>query len=156
MDSHLPLSFQIPPASMPIFSNITMLVGLVLYERLFVPFARRFTGNPSGITCLQRMGVGYVVNILVTVVASFVEIKRKAVAADHNLLDDPKATIPISIFWLVLQFCLHGLAEVFMSVGNTEFLYDQPPESMRSTAAALYWIAVSMGDFVGTLSNTSS
>ena len=72
-------------------------------------------------------------------------------AADHNLLDDPKATIPISIFWLVSQFCLHGLAEVFMSVGNTEFLYDQPPESMRSTAAALYWIAVSMGDFVGTL-----
>ena len=136
---------------MPIFSNITMLVGLVLYERLFVPFACRFTGNPSGITCLQRMGVGYVVNILVTVVASVVEIKRIAVAADHNLLDDPKATIPISIFWLVPQFCLHGLAEVFMSVGNTEFLYDQSPESMRSTAAALYWIAVSMGDFVGTL-----
>ena len=53
-----------------------MLVGLVMYERLFVPFARRFTGNPSGITCLQRMGVGFVINILTTVVASFVEIKK--------------------------------------------------------------------------------
>jgi dipeptide/tripeptide permease len=136
---------------MSIFGTITMLIGLVLYERLFVPFARRFTGNPSGITYLQRMGVGFVVNILATLVASFVEIKRKAVAANHNLLDDPQAIIPISVFWLVPQFCLHGVVEVFMSVGHLEFLYDQSPESMRSTAAALYWVAISMGNYAGTL-----
>ncbi|XP_062174179.1 protein NRT1/ PTR FAMILY 3.1-like [Alnus glutinosa] len=151
MDRHLSRSFQIPPATLSVFGIITMLSGLVLYERLFVPFARRFTGNPSGITCLQRMGVGFVVNILATIVASLVEIKRKAVAANHNLLDDPKAVIPISVFWLVPQFCLHGVAEVFMSVGHMEFLYDQSPESMRSMAAALYWIAISMGNYVGTL-----
>uniref|UniRef100_A0A2N9G5I9 Major facilitator superfamily (MFS) profile domain-containing protein n=1 Tax=Fagus sylvatica TaxID=28930 RepID=A0A2N9G5I9_FAGSY len=151
MDRHLSHSFQIPPATMSIFGTITMLIGLVLYERLFVPFARRFTGNPSGITCLQRMGVGFVVNILATLVASFVEIKRKAVAANHNLLDDPQAIIPISVFWLVPQFCLHGVVEVFMSVGHLEFLYDQSPESMRSTAAALYWVAISMGNYAGTL-----
>ena len=98
MDRYLSHSFQIPPASMSIFGNKTMLVGLVLYERILVPSARRFNGNPSGITCLQRMGVGYVVNILAIVVASFVEIKRKAVAADHNLLDDPKAIIPVKRF----------------------------------------------------------
>lgn len=151
MDRHLSHSFQIPPATMSIFGTITMLIGLVLYERLFVPFARRFTGNPSGITYLQRMGVGFVVNILATLVASFVEIKRKAVAANHNLLDDPQAIIPISVFWLVPQFCLHGVVEVFMSVGHLEFLYDQSPESMRSTAAALYWVAISMGNYAGTL-----
>jgi dipeptide/tripeptide permease len=151
MDRHLSRSFQIPPATLSIFGVITMLGGLVLYERLFVPFARRFTGNPSGITCLQRMGVGFMVNILATIVSSFVEIKRKAVAANHNLLDDPKAIIPISVFWLVPQFCLHGVAEVFMSVGHMEFLYDQSPESMRSTAVALYWIAISMGNYAGTL-----
>lgn len=151
MDRHLSHSFQIPPATLSVFSVVTMLSGLVLYDRLFVPFARRFTGNPAGITCLQRMGVGLTVNILATVVASFVEIKRKAVAANHNLLDDPKATIPISVFWLVPQFCLHGIAEVFMSVGHMEFLYDQSPESMRSTAAAFYWIAISIGNYVGTL-----
>ncbi|KAK7857651.1 protein nrt1/ ptr family 3.1 [Quercus suber] len=151
MNRHLSHSFQIPPASLSIFSTITMLISLVLYERLLVPFARQFTGYPSGITCLQRMGVGYVVNILATIVASFVEIKRKAVASDHNLLDDPNAIIPITVFWLAPQFCLKGVAEVFMSVGHMEFLYDQSPESMRSTAIALYWIATAMGDYVGTL-----
>lgn len=38
-----------------------------------------------------------------------------------------------------------------MSVGHLEFLYDQSPESMRSTAAALFWIAISIGNYVGTL-----
>ncbi|KAL5811570.1 hypothetical protein ACOSQ3_026520 [Xanthoceras sorbifolium] len=151
MNRHLSHSFQIPPASLSIFGTITMLTGIVLYERIFVPLARRFTRNPSGITCLQRMGIGFMINILATLVSSFIEIKRKAVAAHHNLLDDPKAVIPISIFWLVPQFCLHGIAEVFMSVGHLEFLYDQSPESMRSTAAALFWISISIGNYIGTL-----
>ncbi|KAK9268769.1 hypothetical protein L1049_000531 [Liquidambar formosana] len=151
MDRHLSHSFQIPPASLSIISVITMLIGLVLYERLFVPFARRFTGNPSGITCLQRMGIGFMVNILATMAASFVEIKRKAVAANYNLLDKPTAIIPISVFWLVPQFSIHGVAEVFMSVGHLEFLYDQSPESMRSSAMALYWMTTSVGNYMGTL-----
>ncbi|KAI3437012.1 uncharacterized protein J3R85_005736 [Psidium guajava] len=151
MDRHLSRSFQIPPASLSIFSILTVLSGLVLYERLFVPFIRRFTGNPVGITCLQRMGIGFTINILGAIVASFVEIKRKKVAAAHHLLDAPTAIIPISVFWLVPQYVIHGIAEVFSSVGHLEFLYDQSPESMRSTAAALYWVAISAGNYLGTL-----
>ncbi|KAK6149011.1 hypothetical protein DH2020_016536 [Rehmannia glutinosa] len=151
MDRHLSPSFQIPPATMSIFSTLTVLTALPLYERLFVPLARRFTKNPVGITCLQRMGIGYSINILASIVSAFTEIKRKNVARQHNLLDRPIDVIPISVFWLVPQYCLHGLAEVFMSVGHLEFLYDQSPESMRSTAAALYWIAIAMGNYVSTL-----
>ena len=151
MDRRLSQSFQISPASMSIFSVVTMMTGVILYERLFVPFARRFTGNPSGITILQRMGIGFVVNIVATALSAPVEIKRKAVAAKHHLLDDPTATIPISVFWLVPQYCLHGMADVFMSVGLFEFLFDQAPESMRSSAAALYCITTAIGNYVGTL-----
>ncbi|RDY09166.1 Protein NRT1/ PTR FAMILY 3.1, partial [Mucuna pruriens] len=151
MDRHLSPSFQISPASMSIFSVLTMMSGVVLYERLFVPFARRFTKNPSGITCLQRMGVGFIINIIATVVAAMMEMKRKSVAAKYHLLDDPKATIPISVFWLVPQYCLHGVAEIFMSVGHLEFLFEQSPESMRSSATALYCITSAIGNYTGTL-----
>ncbi|KAI9120713.1 hypothetical protein K1719_007746 [Acacia pycnantha] len=151
MDRHLSHSFQIPPASMSIFSVLTMMFGVVVYERLFVPLARRFTNNPSGITCLQRMGVGFVIGIIGTVVSALVEMKRKSVASKYHLLDDPKATIPISVFWLVPQYFLHGLAEVFMSVGHLEFLYDQSPESMKSTASALYSITTAIGSYIGTM-----
>lgn len=151
MDRHLSPKFEIPPASMSIFSTLTVLSCLPLYERLFVPLARRFTANPTGLTCLQRMGVGFGINILATIVSALIEMKRKTAAADHNLLDKPTAIIPITVFWLVPQYCLHGLAEVFMSVAHMEFLYDQSPESMRSSAAALFWIAIAIGNYTGTL-----
>ncbi|KAE9599737.1 hypothetical protein Lal_00045340 [Lupinus albus] len=151
MDRRLSNSFEISPASMSIFSVLTMMTGVMLYERLFVPFARRFTRNPSGITCLQRMGIGFMLNIVATIVSALVEIKRKEVAAKYKLLDNPKAIIPISVFWLVPQYCLHGVAEVFMSVGHLEFLFDQSPESMRSTATALYCITTAIGNYIGTL-----
>ncbi|MED6192192.1 hypothetical protein PIB30_007720 [Stylosanthes scabra] len=151
MDRHLSGSFQIPPASMSIFSVVTMMIAIVLYERLFVPFARKLTKHPSGITCLQRMGIGYVINIVGTLVTALVEIKRKSVAAKYNLLDNPNSTIPISVFWLVPQYCLHGVAEVFSIVGHLEFLFDQSPESMRNTATALYCITTALGNYVGTM-----
>ncbi|XP_061369924.1 protein NRT1/ PTR FAMILY 3.1-like [Gastrolobium bilobum] len=151
MDRHLSHSFQIPPASMSIFSVVTMMVGIILYERLFVPFVRRFTGNPAGITCLQRMGVGFVITIIATLVSALVEIKRKEVAAKYHLLDDPKAIIPFSVFWLVPQYWLQGVGQVFMSVGHMEFLFDQSPESMRSSAAALYCLTAASGNYMGTL-----
>lgn len=103
-----------------------------------------------GITYLQRIGVGLVANILSTSVSALVESKRKLAASDHNLLDKPSAVIPISVFWMVPQFCLHGLAEVFMTVGILEFLYDQSAESMRSIAVALSSLSVSIGNYLGT------
>ncbi|XAR48309.1 hypothetical protein NMG60_11031080 [Bertholletia excelsa] len=150
MDRHLSHSFQIPPASLSVFSVITELAGLVLYERLFVPFVRRFTKHPAGISCLQRIGIGFTIHMIGTAISALVEIKRKMVAAEHNLLDSPTAVIPMSVFWLLPQYCIHGFAAIFNSVGHMEFLYDQSPESMRSTAAALYWIAISGGNYLGT------
>ena len=49
MDRHLTPSFQIPPATMIIFTPLTMLVSLALYDRAFVPLARRYTGRWSGL-----------------------------------------------------------------------------------------------------------
>lgn len=136
---------------MSIFTTLTVIIALPLYERLFVPFARRFTKNPVGVTCLQRMGIGYGIGIFATIVSALVEIKRKHVATDHGLLDKPTSVIPISVFWLVPQYFLSGLSQVFITVGHLEFLYDQSPESMRSTAAALYWMAIAIGNYLGTL-----
>ncbi|KAI3801346.1 hypothetical protein L1987_29450 [Smallanthus sonchifolius] len=56
-------SIKIPPASMAVFDVLATIVTLALYDRLFVPFASRFTKNPAGITCLQRIGVGFIINI---------------------------------------------------------------------------------------------
>jgi dipeptide/tripeptide permease len=151
MDRRLTPNFQIPPASMIIFTTLTMLVSLVFYDRVFVPLARRYTGRRSGITYFQRMGSGFAVSVLGVMAGAFVEAKRRAVAAEHGLLDEPAAVVPISVFWLVPQYALHGMSDALSTVGHMEFLYDQSPESMRSSAAAFFWVAGSLGNYLGTV-----
>lgn len=151
MDRHMGPHFQLPPATLSIFSNAAMLVTLAFYDRVFVPLARRVTGLPSGITYFQRMGIGLAISILGVASAALVETKRRDAAADNGFLDNPDAVVPISVFWLVPQFAIHGVASAFSSVGHMEFLYDQSPESMRSSAAALFWVAGSLGNYLGTV-----
>lgn len=152
MDRDITPHFKIPPASMLIFTNLAMLLTLAFYDRVLVRVLRRFTGHPNGITHLQRAGVGMTIAMLANAVAAVVESRRKSVAAASGMLDAPKgSSLPISVFWLVPQYAIHGVADAFMDVGRMEFLYDQAPESMRSTVAALYWLTMSIGSYLGTL-----
>ncbi|TVU19362.1 hypothetical protein EJB05_35507 [Eragrostis curvula] len=151
MDRRVTARLEIPPASMLIFSNIAMLAALALYDRVLVPRLRRLTGHPAGITHLQRTGIGLTISMLSNIVSAVVEGKRKQAAARHGLLDSPGATVPMSVFWMAPQYAIHGVADAFMDVGRMEFLYDQAPESMRSSAAALYWLTMSAGSYMGTL-----
>ncbi|KAI4304960.1 hypothetical protein MLD38_040413 [Melastoma candidum] len=151
MNRHLSPSFEIPAGSMTVFGLIPMMATIAIYDRFLVRIARRFTGLDRGITFLQRMGIGFFISILATLIAGFVEVKRKSVAAAHGLTNSPKAMIPISVFWLLPQYGLHGMAEAFMSIGHLEFFYDQAPESMRSTATALFCTSISAGNYLSTL-----
>ncbi|KAH9314055.1 hypothetical protein KI387_022682, partial [Taxus chinensis] len=144
-------SFQIPAASMSVFTILSLLCTITLYDRFLMPLARRFTGRGRGISFLTRMGIGFFISVLASGAAGFIEVKRKSAAASHGLLDRPHAVIPITVFWLAPQYCLHGIAEAFMSIGHLEFFYDQSPESMRSTATALFWTSISAGSYLSTL-----
>ena len=130
-------SFQIPPGSMAVFTILSMLATITIYDRALIPLTRRITGLPRGISYFARMGVGFGISLIATVIAGFVEIYRR-----HN------AGSPLSVFWLVPQYALHGVAEAFGAVGHLEFMYDQAPESMRSSAAAFFWLAISAGHYM--------
>ncbi|PWA93985.1 major facilitator superfamily protein [Artemisia annua] len=151
MNRSLTKSFQIPAGSMTVFTLISMLTTIVFYDRVFVPITRKFTGVERGISFLTRMAIGFAISVFATLVAGFIEIKRKKSAFAHGLTNKPYETIPISVFWLVPQYSLHGMAEAFMSIGHLEFFYDQAPESMRSTATALFWMAIAAGNYCSTL-----
>ncbi|CAA3003670.1 NRT1 PTR FAMILY [Olea europaea subsp. europaea] len=150
LDRHLTKSFEIPAASMSVFTQTSMLSTIIFYDRIFVPIIRKFTGLERGISFLTRMAIGFFISLLATLVAGFVELKRKDAAMAHGLIDLPGDIIPMSVFWLMPQYCLHGIAEAFMSIGHLEFFYDQAPESMRSTATALFWLSISAGSYTST------
>ncbi|MCL7042771.1 hypothetical protein MKW94_018148 [Papaver nudicaule] len=140
-------NFQIPPASLAGFVTISMLLSVIVYDRLFVPVMRRWTKNPRGVTLLQRMGLGLFLHIVVMVVASLTEKRRLSVARQHGLVQNG-GIIPLSIFNLLPQFILMGVADAVLEVVRIEFFYDQAPESMKSLGTSYYMTSLGVGNFV--------
>ncbi|CAO2820609.1 unnamed protein product [Amaranthus hypochondriacus] len=142
--------FQIPPASLQVIPGIAILLCLPIYDKFLVPTLRNLTNIPSGITSVQRIGIGIGLSILTISTAAIVESMRLNVASKHGLVDNPKATIPISVGWLVPQFVIMGLSDMFAYVGMQELFYDQMPEDMRSMGSALTNGALGIGAFMST------
>jgi peptide/histidine transporter 3/4 len=143
--------FQFPPASLLGLVGVTILFVVPIYDRVFVPLARKFTGHPNGITVLQRIGVGLFLSILTMVVSAIVETKRVNVAKNHGLIDDPSAILPMYIWWLLPQYTITGVSDAFTIIGLQELFYDQMPEGLRSLGAAAYISIVGVGSFVSNI-----
>lgn len=130
------------------FITLTIVIIIPIYDRVLVPCARAVTGKPSGITMLQRIGVGIAFSIISMVIAALVEMKRLQTARDYGLVDKPDVTIPMSIYWLVPQYVVFGIADVFTMVGLQEFFYDQVPGELKSIGLALYLSIFGVGSFL--------
>jgi dipeptide/tripeptide permease len=147
MNRHMGPHFQIPPASLGAFVTLTMLVAIVVYDRLFVKAVRRYTKNPRGITILTRMGIGLLLQVVAMATASLMENRRLEYARSHGL-DKTGGQMPLTIFALLPQFVLMGLADAFLVVGKIEFFYEQAPESMKSLGTAMSLVAYGVGSML--------
>ncbi|KAF9665758.1 hypothetical protein SADUNF_Sadunf16G0157100 [Salix dunnii] len=143
MDAHLGTK-TIPTPSIPVIPLVFISVLIPIYEFVVVPFARKITGHPSGITQLQRVGVGLVLSILSMTVAGFVELYRK-----HEARKNPPNKI--SAFWLSFQYGIFGIAEMFTVVGLLEFFYKEAPSGMRSVSTSFTWLTLALGYFTSTV-----
>ncbi|KAG2556784.1 hypothetical protein PVAP13_8NG152700 [Panicum virgatum] len=149
MDTRLAASFHVPPASLQAIPY-AMLVALVpAYEAAFVPAVRRLTGVATGITPLQRIGVGLFAVTFSMVAAALVEARRRHAAADGGRL--------LSIFWIAPQFLVFGLSEMFTAVGLIEFFYKQSlAGSPAPPAAAAAGLPTTTSTRTGSTSSTGS
>ncbi|GLJ39272.1 hypothetical protein SUGI_0801490 [Cryptomeria japonica] len=151
MDRKIGRHFVIPSASLQCFNSITVMLFVPVYDCLFVPIAKRLSGNERGITLLQRIGAGMFFSALSMIVAALIEIKRLKAAKDNGLIDMPYATIPISVFWLLPQYVLFGIADVFIVIGLQEYFYDQMPDTMKSLGIAVYLSVIGVGSFLSSI-----
>ncbi|XP_013462183.3 protein NRT1/ PTR FAMILY 8.2 [Medicago truncatula] len=141
MNRKLGNKFEIPTGSVPVFAAINGLILVPLYERLIIPFLRKFTGHHRGITSLQRMGVGLFISIIAMASAALVEKRRR----DHY--PQPNS---MSVFWLLPQFFLIGTAEVFTYVGQLEFFYDEATDGTKSISSAMFLSLIGIGSWLST------
>ncbi|KAF3948385.1 hypothetical protein CMV_025609 [Castanea mollissima] len=96
----------------------------------------------------MRIGTGMLLAIICTVVAALTEVKRLKTAEEYGLVDMLDVTIPMSVWWLLPQYVLSGIADVFTMVGLQEFFYDQVPIELRSVGPALYLSIFGVGNFL--------
>ncbi|KAL5982819.1 hypothetical protein ACLOJK_016896 [Asimina triloba] len=144
MNTSLTSNFQIPPASLQAIPYIMLIFLVPLYEAVFVPLARKVTGTDSGISPLQRIGVGLFVVTFSMVAAALVENRRRSVATSQ---DKEK----LSIFWIAPQFLVFGLSEMFTAVGLIEFFYKQSTAGMQSFLTAMTYCSYSFGFYLSSL-----
>ncbi|KAJ4865787.1 Protein NRT1/ PTR FAMILY 5.1 [Raphanus sativus] len=89
--------------------------------RIPLPNPCGFAGK--GITILQRLGIGFVIQIVAIAVASAVEVKR-------------------------MRYSLLGIGDVFNAIGLLEFFYDQSPEEMQSLGTTFFTSGIGLGNFL--------
>ncbi|KAH9726076.1 protein NRT1/ PTR FAMILY 4.4 [Citrus sinensis] len=143
MDNKITNRFQIPPASLQAIPYILLIFVVPLYEIVFVPVASKFTKKDSGISPLQRVGVGLFVATFSMVAAALIEKKRRTAALNSNQI--------LSIFWIAPQFLIFGLSEMFTAVGLIEFFYKQSLEGMQSFLTAMTYCSYSFGFYLSSL-----
>ncbi|VAH72672.1 unnamed protein product [Triticum turgidum subsp. durum] len=147
---------HLPVTCMPVFPCLAIFLVLALYYQTFAPLARRITGHPHGASQLQRVGLGLVFSILSVAWAGAFERYRRRYAVEHGYLGLFLSPMPgLSAYWLLIQYCLIGIAEVFCLVGLIEFLYQEAPDAMRSVGSAYAAVAGGMGCFMATALNNA-
>ncbi|KAL1343881.1 hypothetical protein HN51_017814 [Arachis hypogaea] len=139
---NLSSKFIIPAGSVPVFAAINAVIVVPIYEKLVVPFLRKRTGHPRGLTSLQRMGVGLFISIFAMASAALVEKKRREHYPERN---------SISVFWLFPQYFMIGCAEVFTYVGQLEFFYDEATDGTRSISSAMFLCEFGIGSWLNSV-----
>ncbi|KAI3460689.1 hypothetical protein Pfo_017352 [Paulownia fortunei] len=148
MDRSIGSSFDVPAASLQYIIGLTIILFIPIYDGVFIRLARIITGTPSGITQLQRIGTGMFLCTLSMVTAALVERKRLKTASLYGLADFPKAKVPMSFWWLIPQYILYGIADVFTLIGLQELFYDQVPCGLKAVGLSIFLSILGIGNFL--------
>jgi peptide/histidine transporter 3/4 len=148
MNTTLFSSFKVPPASLPVFPVLFLIILAPIYDHIIIPYARKVTKSETGITHLQRIGIGLILSIIAMAVAAIVEIKRRKIASHSIATKNP---LPISFLWIAFQYLFLGSADLFTLAGLLEFFFSEAPSSMRSLATSLSWASLAMGYYLSSV-----
>ncbi|KAF7136053.1 hypothetical protein RHSIM_Rhsim08G0062400 [Rhododendron simsii] len=146
MKRNIGSNFKIPPATLQSAITVSIILLMPLYDVCFIPLARIITRNEKGITVTQRMGVGMALSVVAMVIAAIVETKRLEISRNSQ-----SETVPLSIFWLLPQYILLGISDIFTVVGMQQFFYSEVPITMRTMGIALYTSVFGVGSFLSAL-----
>ncbi|KZV45659.1 hypothetical protein F511_02319, partial [Dorcoceras hygrometricum] len=148
MKRNIGTKFKIPPAALQSAITVAIILLMPLYDTCFIPLVRTLTRNENGITIFQRMGIGMFLSVVAMVVAAVTE--RRRLEASKNR-EKESTELQFSIFWILPQYILLGISDIFTVVGMQEFFYCEVPARMRTVGMALNTSVFGVGSFLSAL-----
>ncbi|BAS89848.1 Os04g0491350 [Oryza sativa Japonica Group] len=133
MDSGIGM-IQIPSASLIAIPTTFHMLMQPCYRRILIPLLRIFTGHTNGITPLQHIGVASACGIMAACIAMLVEAKRLMVVEQQGLTLVADG-VPMSVFWLVMQFFLLSIMDIAYIGGLVQFIKSEAPEAKHIAPA---------------------
>lgn len=143
MDRHITSRLVIPAASFALFTVISVLLWITLYDRIFLPVASRLVGTPVHVSTRTRMGIGIFLSFVAMFVTAVVESIRLGRATGDGLEGRD-----MSALWLVPQYSLNGFATAANDIAQMEFYLSELPRSMSAIAANLDGLGITVGNLV--------
>ncbi|XP_048434890.1 protein NRT1/ PTR FAMILY 5.9-like isoform X2 [Pyrus x bretschneideri] len=151
MKRNIGSNFKIPPATLQSAITLSIILLMPLYDKIMIPVTRLVTCSEKGLSVMQRMGIGMFVSVIAMAIAAVVETKRLKISREMEMRGSQSETVPLSIFWLLPQYILLGISDIFTVVGMQEFFYSEVPGRMRTMAFALYTSVFGVGSYLSTV-----
>ncbi|XVE81599.1 hypothetical protein DITRI_Ditri15bG0077900 [Diplodiscus trichospermus] len=144
MNRHLFGGFQIPAASLTVFVYCTVVIWVVLYERVIIPLASKVKGEQVYISVMLRMGVGLFLSVIAMGLTAIVENVRLNKAIKEGHVKNPTAMVNMSVMWLLPQYVVMGVAESLSTLGQFEFYHREFPKTMSSIGNSLFFLSLAV------------
>ncbi|KAL0377474.1 UNVERIFIED_CONTAM: protein NRT1/ PTR FAMILY 5.9 [Sesamum radiatum] len=145
MKRNIGSKFKIPPAALQSAITVSIIILMPWYDMFFIPLIRNITRNEKGISVMQRMGIGMFLSVIAMIIAAITERRRLEIGRNMKVSSED---VPFSIFWLLPQYILLGISDIFTVVGMQEFFYSEVPVRMRTMGIALYTSVFGVGSFL--------
>ncbi|CAM6097814.1 unnamed protein product [Calypogeia fissa] len=153
LDRRLGPHFVIPPASLGLMTPVAAMVSVPIYDRILLPFVKKYTKSPYGLAPLQRLGMSLGFAVIAMVCAALVERKRLTYVRDMHLEALPlgAAVLPMKFWYLLPQFFVAAQVEFFLYVASYEFFYHEAAQTTRSVGSSFTYLASALGYFFSTI-----
>ncbi|KAK9117016.1 hypothetical protein Sjap_015963 [Stephania japonica] len=145
MKRNIGKNFMIPPASLQSVINLSIILLMPLYDKIVIPIIQFITRSNKGIDVMQRMGIGMLLSVIAMTIAALVERKR---LVEIGRTAGELQSSPMCIFWLLPQYIILGMSDVFTVVGMQEFFYSEVPRRLRTIGMALHLSVFGVGSFL--------
>ncbi|CAM6097818.1 unnamed protein product [Calypogeia fissa] len=153
LDRRLGPHFVIPPASLALMMTVVVLICVPIYDRILLPFVKKYTKSPYGFAPLQRLGMALVFSVISVACAALVERKRLTYVHEMHLEALPlgASVLPMTCWYLLPQLFAAAQIELFFYVASYEFFYHEAAQTTRSVGSSFTYTATALGHYFSTI-----